>query len=92
MDTEIIKVLHVPGHATGHVALVSEGSNWVIAGDVLFQNGIGRTDLPGGNFDVLESSIKEKMYKLPDNMVVYCGHGAETTIGNEKYANPFVRE
>jgi glyoxylase-like metal-dependent hydrolase (beta-lactamase superfamily II) len=92
LNNEIIKVLHVPGHSTGHVALVNTEANWVIAGDVLFQNSIGRTDLPGGDFDVLEKSIREKMYLLPDEMVVYCGHGPETTIGNEKFANPFVRE
>lgn len=91
LGTDVIKVLHVPGHSTGHVALVSTNSNWVIAGDVLFQNSIGRTDLPGGDLATLEKSIKEKMYLLPDDMVVYCGHGPETSIGNEKFANPFVR-
>ena len=91
IGTDVIKVLHVPGHSTGHVALVSSNSNWVIAGDVLFQNSIGRTDLPGGDLPTLEKSIKEKMYLLPDEMVVYCGHGPETSIGNEKFANPFVR-
>ncbi len=91
LDTDVLKVLHVPGHSTGHVALVSANSNWVIAGDVLFQNSIGRTDLPGGDLPTLEKSIQEKMYLLPDEMVVYCGHGPETTIGNEKFANPFVR-
>ena len=91
LGTDVIKVLHVPGHSTGHVALVSSNSNWVIAGDVLFQNSIGRTDLPGGDLPTLENSIREKMYLLPDEMVVYCGHGPETSIGNEKFANPFVR-
>ena len=91
LGDEIIKVIHVPGHSTGHVALISESSNWVIAGDVLFQNSIGRTDLPGGDLPTLEKSIREKMYALPDEMVVYCGHGPETSIGNEKFANPFVR-
>ncbi len=91
LGEEDIKVLHVPGHSTGHVALVNTNSNWVIAGDVLFQGSIGRTDLPGGNLATLEKSIKQKMYLLPDDMVVYCGHGPETTIGNEKFSNPFVR-
>ncbi|MGB0391193.1 MAG: MBL fold metallo-hydrolase [Salibacteraceae bacterium] len=91
LGEETIDVIHVPGHSTGHIALVCKTSNWVVAGDVLFQNSIGRTDLPGGDFDVLEKSIKEKMYLLPDDMIVYCGHGPETTIGNEKFANPFVR-
>ena len=88
---ETIDVIHVPGHSVGHIALVAKESNWVVAGDVLFQNSIGRTDLPGGDFPTLEKSIKEKMYLLPDDMVVYCGHGPETTIGNEKFSNPFVR-
>ena len=91
LNNEEINVIHVPGHSTGHIALISKESNWVIAGDVLFQNSIGRTDLPGGDFSILEKSIKEKMYLLPDDMVVYCGHGPETTIGNEKFANPFVK-
>jgi len=91
LDGEQIKVIHVPGHSTGHIALVCETSGWVVAGDVLFQNSIGRTDLPGGDFDTLAQSISEKMYALPDDMVVYCGHGPETTIGSEKFSNPFVR-
>jgi glyoxylase-like metal-dependent hydrolase (beta-lactamase superfamily II) len=91
LGTDNINIIHVPGHSTGHIALVCESSGWVIAGDVLFQNSIGRTDLPGGDFDTLEKSIKEKMYLLPDDMIVYCGHGPETTIGNEKFANPFVK-
>ena len=86
-----LKVLHVPGHSLGHVALVSESSNFVISGDVLFQQSVGRTDLPGGDFEILERSIKEKMYALPDEMIVYCGHGPETTIGDEKFLNLFVR-
>lgn len=86
-----VKVIHVPGHSKGHVALICESSNWVVAGDVLFQQSIGRTDLPGGDLATLEKSIKEKMYLLPDDMIVYCGHGPETSIGNEKFSNPFVR-
>ncbi|MFT6443176.1 MAG: glyoxylase-like metal-dependent hydrolase (beta-lactamase superfamily II), partial [Salibacteraceae bacterium] len=61
LNGEEINIIHVPGHSTGHIALVCEKSNWVVAGDVLFQNSIGRTDLPGGDFDILEKSIKEKM-------------------------------
>lgn len=91
LGTEIIKVIHVPGHSKGHIALISENSNWVVAGDVLFQQSIGRTDLPGGDFDELAESIRTKMYALPEDMVVYCGHGPETTIGAEKFSNPFVK-
>ncbi len=85
-----LKVLFTPGHAPGHVVFYSEADKFVINGDVLFSGSIGRTDLPYGDFDTLEKSIKTKMYTLPEETVVYCGHGPETTIGDEKYSNPFV--
>ncbi|MCH2198540.1 MAG: MBL fold metallo-hydrolase [Flavobacteriales bacterium] len=84
-------VLFVPGHAPGHVAFVDHDGKKVIAGDVLFQGSVGRVDLPGGDAPLLAKSIQEKMYALPDEMIVYCGHGPETTIGIEKQSNPFVR-
>ncbi|HEY0656760.1 MAG TPA: MBL fold metallo-hydrolase [Chryseosolibacter sp.] len=84
-----LQVLFVPGHAPGHVAFYNEKAKTVIAGDVLFHNSIGRTDLPGGNFDTLISSIHEKLFTLPDDVTVYPGHGPETTIGFEKKTNPF---
>lgn len=83
-----LKVLHTPGHAPGHVVLVGDG--FVFGGDVLFQNSIGRTDLPGGNYDQLIKSIKTKMLTLPDETIVYCGHGPATTIGAERASNPFL--
>lgn len=83
------KILFVPGHSPGHVAFYNEKEKVVIAGDVLFQNSIGRTDLPGGNFDTLINSIHEKLFTLPDDVVVYPGHGPKTTIGFEKVTNPF---
>ena len=82
-------VLFVPGHAPGHIALVNEKEKVCIGGDVLFQQSIGRTDLPGGNFDTLMDSIKNKMFTLSDDVVVYCGHGPSTNIGYEKQYNPF---
>lgn len=82
-------VLFVPGHAPGHVAFYNEQEKVVIGGDVLFYNSIGRTDLPGGNFETLIRSIHEKLFKLPDDVTVYPGHGPETTIGFEKRTNPF---
>lgn len=85
------KILLVPGHAPGHIALYLESADLVIAGDVLFQGSVGRTDLPGCDAGQLVKSIQEKMYALPDETVVYCGHGPETTIGREKRSNPFVR-
>lgn len=84
-----LKVLFVPGHSPGHIAFYHEGSQSVIAGDVLFYHSIGRTDLPGGNFESLIRSIHQKLFKLPDEVTVYPGHGPETSIGFEKNSNPF---
>ena len=83
------KVLFVPGHAPGHVAFYFESEKKVFSGDVLFQSSIGRTDLPGGNFDTLIESIHQKLFTLPDEVVVYSGHGPTTTLGEEKVSNPF---
>lgn len=85
-----LRVLHTPGHALGSLCFYSEAGNFVIAGDVLFYQSIGRTDLPGGDYDVLKHSIWSKLFTLPDQTVVYPGHGPETTIGSEKVSNPFV--
>jgi hydroxyacylglutathione hydrolase len=87
--TQKLKVLFLPGHAPGHVGFYHEESKVVIAGDVLFYNSIGRTDLPGGNFDTLIQSIQKKLFLLPDDVTVFPGHGPETTIGYEKRTNPF---
>ena len=84
-----LEVLFVPGHAPGHIALVDRAQNICIGGDVLFQGSIGRTDLPGGDFDTLISSIHNKIFPLGDDMKVYCGHGQATTVGKEKKTNPF---
>lgn len=83
------EVLFVPGHSEGHVALINKEQNICISGDVLFDGSIGRTDLPGGNFETLIESIHSQLFNLPDNMVVYPGHGPTTTIGKEKESNPF---
>jgi glyoxylase-like metal-dependent hydrolase (beta-lactamase superfamily II) len=85
-----LEVIHVPGHAPGHVVFYSPTDNFLIAGDVLFYGSIGRTDLPGGDFDTLITNIKEKLFSLPDGTKVYCGHGPETTLGFEKENNPFL--
>lgn len=85
-----LKIIHVPGHSPGHVVFYSESDKILIAGDVLFYGSIGRTDLPGGDFDTLISNIKNKLFPLPDDTKVYCGHGPETTIGFEKRTNPFL--
>lgn len=85
-------VRYTPGHAPDHVSLYNKSDGVVIAGDALFREGIGRTDLYKGDFKVLEQSIREQLYTLPDDTVVYPGHGEETTVGHEKKANPFVKE
>jgi hydroxyacylglutathione hydrolase len=86
-----LQILFTPGHSPGHVCLYSSASKFVIAGDTLFYDSIGRTDLPGGDFTILEQSIKNVLYVLPDDIVVYNGHGQTTTIGREKLHNSFVR-
>jgi glyoxylase-like metal-dependent hydrolase (beta-lactamase superfamily II) len=90
LGTEILRVLYVPGHAPGHIALYSETQGFVIAGDVLFKRSIGRTDLPGGDMDILLDSIRTKLLPLPADTLVYCGHGPTTTIGEEIRMNPFL--
>jgi glyoxylase-like metal-dependent hydrolase (beta-lactamase superfamily II) len=84
--------LFTPGHSAGSLSFYSKDDHAILSGDVLFQGSIGRTDLPGGNFETLASSIKTRLYTLPENTIVYSGHGEPTTIGEEKYTNPFVRE
>ena len=86
-----LKVLFTPGHSPGSISFYSEEDGFVISGDVLFQGSIGRTDLPGGNIDVLENSIRTKLYSLPKEVVVHSGHGPETSIGEEMLSNPFFR-
>lgn len=85
-----IQTILCPGHSPGSIAFYCKEQNFVIAGDVLFNRSIGRTDLPGGDHATLLRSIKNRMYSLPDETIVYCGHGPSTTIGNEKKYNPFV--
>jgi len=87
--TTELEVRFVPGHAPGNVVFVHHDTKVVINGDCLFQGSIGRTDLPGGNHELLLSKIREQLFTLPDDFVVYSGHGGETTIGVEKTTNPF---
>lgn len=86
-----LEILFTPGHSEGHIVFLNKIQNFCINGDVLFRGSVGRTDLPNGSWEVLENSIREKMYKLDDTMQVFCGHGQATTIGYEKRNNPFVR-
>lgn len=90
--TSSLRVLYTPGHADGSICLWSEDQKFVIVGDVLFYGSIGRADLPTGNMEVLLNSIRQKLFTLPDETVVYPGHGPQTTIGFEKRHNPFLAE
>lgn len=85
-----LHVIHTPGHSPGGISLYTDGS--VFVGDTLFAGSIGRTDLPGGNFDTLISAIRKKLFMLEDHVRVFTGHGPETTIGEEKLFNPFAGE
>ncbi len=85
-----LKVIHTPGHSPGGISLYTNGN--VFVGDTLFAGSIGRTDLPGGDYDTLISSIQKKLFVLGDDVRVFSGHGPETTIGRERRYNPFVRQ
>jgi glyoxylase-like metal-dependent hydrolase (beta-lactamase superfamily II) len=85
-------VLHTPGHTEGSICLYFPAEKKLIAGDTLFAGSIGRTDLPGGSFDKIISSLHEKVLALPDDTIVVPGHGPLTTIGEERQSNPFLRK
>jgi hydroxyacylglutathione hydrolase len=85
------EVLSVPGHSPDHLAFYHSESQQIWSGDVLFRQSIGRTDLPGGDFEILKRSIQTQIYILPDQTTVFPGHGPETTVGYEKNMNPFVK-
>lgn len=85
----ILDILHIPGHAPGHVVFYNKIDKIIIGGDVLFRGSIGRTDLPGGNHHDLIENIKSKLFILDGEIEVFCGHGPSTTIGYERKTNPF---
>jgi glyoxylase-like metal-dependent hydrolase (beta-lactamase superfamily II) len=87
---DTLEVLFCPGHSPGSVCFYNAKQNFLIAGDVLFNRSIGRTDLPGGDYATLIRSIKNRLMNLPSETLVYSGHGPSTTIGNEKQNNPFI--
>ena len=96
-DDEVIKigesnleVICTPGHARGSISLYAPVEGWVLTGDALFCRSVGRTDLPGGNFDELRESIRGRLFTLPNDTEVFSGHGESTTIGEEKDFNPYV--
>ena len=86
----LLEIIHIPGHSPGHIVFYNNENNFLIAGDVLFYGSIGRSDLPGGDHETLISNIKNKLFQLPGNTKVFCGHGPETTLGFEKSTNPFL--
>lgn len=87
---EELQILQVPGHSPGSIVLYASQSSFIISGDVLFNSSIGRTDLPGGSYPQLISAINEKLMTLPEDVIVYPGHGNETSIGQEKSNNPYL--
>lgn len=90
IDSFSCEVVHTPGHSPGSVSFIFKDQKFAVSGDVLFNRGIGRTDLPEGSIDQLANSIVTHLYTLPDDMVVYPGHGPSTVIGDEKRNNPFT--
>ncbi|CAA9394995.1 MAG: MBL-fold metallo-hydrolase superfamily [uncultured Pyrinomonadaceae bacterium] len=84
------KILHSPGHTPGHIVLAEEQLRKVFGGDCLFAGSIGRTDLPGGDYEQLINSINEKILPLGDDLILYSGHGENTTVGRERQTNPFL--
>jgi glyoxylase-like metal-dependent hydrolase (beta-lactamase superfamily II) len=85
-----VEVRHAPGHTKGHVMFYFKEAGALFSGDVIFQGSVGRTDLPGGSWDVLLNSIQTQVLSLPDEVRIYSGHGPATTVGHERRSNPFV--
>ncbi len=87
-----LEIRFTPGHSPGSISFYAPADGFIIGGDVLFQGSVGRTDLPGGSFDVLANSVRTRFFTLPDETKVYSGHGPVTTIGYERKNNPYVGE
>ena len=90
LGDDSLKVIEAPGHSPGSICFYCEKQKFIIGGDVLFYQSIGRTDLPGGSHESLIKNIKEKLFTLPEDVKVYPGHGPATTIGEEKKYNPYL--
>jgi glyoxylase-like metal-dependent hydrolase (beta-lactamase superfamily II) len=90
LGEDCLDILWLPGHSPGHLGFYCKKQNFIISGDVLFRESIGRTDLPGGNMQTLMDTIKNQMWGLPDETIVYAGHGPDTSIQHEKSFNPFL--
>ncbi len=91
LGQDTLQILLTPGHSPGSLSFYSAADKFVISGDALFKNSIGRTDLPGGDHDLLIQSIKDKLLTLPNDTAVYSGHGPATTIGEERLNNPYLQ-
>lgn len=91
LESDPLKVIFAPGHSPGHICFYSARQHFMIGGDVLFKGSVGRTDLPGGDFQALEGNIRQKIYVLPEQTIVYPGHGNFTTVGEERNSNPYVK-
>jgi len=91
LDEDELEVFFTPGHSPGSICFYCESQQFLVSGDILFRLSIGRSDLPGGDFNTLIKSIREKLFVLPDEVIVYPGHGEPTTIGFEKKNNPFIK-
>jgi hydroxyacylglutathione hydrolase len=91
LGQDVLKIFFTPGHSPGSISFYAEKEKFIVSGDVLFQESVGRTDLPGGSMDVLLASIRTQLFTLPADVVVYSGHGEETTIGYEIKNNPFLK-
>lgn len=91
LGSDLLEIRDTPGHSPGHLAFYNSEGSFVVSGDALFYRSIGRTDLPGGNFDTLAKSIREQLFTLPAETKVYSGHGPATTIGEERNENPFLK-
>jgi hydroxyacylglutathione hydrolase len=90
LGSRIFKVLHTPGHTPGHCVFYCADAGVCLCGDLIFRNSVGRTDLPGGDWETLVNSIRSQIFSLPDETRLLSGHGPETTVGEEKRGNPFV--
>jgi glyoxylase-like metal-dependent hydrolase (beta-lactamase superfamily II) len=91
MGNDALRIILAPGHSPASICFYCEAQQFIIGGDVLFRESIGRSDLPGGNHETLLKSIREQLFTLPDEVVVYPGHGLKTTIGHERAHNPFLQ-
>ncbi len=90
LDEDEFTIYHTPGHSPGHVVFYNPSSRMIFSGDLIFNRGIGRTDLSGGSYDDILNSIRNKIFTLPPDTIIYSGHGPRTTVGSEMKSNPFL--